>query len=162
MEYNYFLDIALAIPLVWGIVRGIMTGFVRSLSVFIGIILGIIVSNIFAADLAEYISEWFTFTPNQCVSFSYVLIFLAVILVVLFITKLIEKFLHLTMLNWLNRLLGAIFAFCRWAVILSFFIMLIEYANDQYEFLSSDIKNKSYLYNPIKRVVPTIMPYVKI
>ena len=161
MEFSY-LDIFFAIPLVWGIVRGLMSGFVRSLSVFVGLILGIYLAHVYAPDLSPTISEWFTMSANQCLSLSYVIIFIAVMVLVAIIARVLDKFLHLIMLGWLNKLLGAIFGFCKWAIILSFFIMVIEYANNKFEFLSPAKKSESLLYTPIKKVIPTIMPYVKL
>ena len=161
MEFSY-LDLFFAIPLVWGIVRGLMSGFIRSLSVFIGLILGITLAQIYASDLSPAIQEWFTLSAKQCLSLAYVIIFIAVMILVAIIARLLDKFLHLILLGWLNKLLGAIFGFFKWAIILSFFIMVIEYANNKFEFLSPEKKSESLLYEPIKKVVPTIMPYVKL
>lgn len=161
MEFSY-LDIFFAIPLIWGIVRGLMSGFVRSLSVFVGLILGITLAQTYAADLSPTIQEWFTLSARQCLSIAYVTIFVAVMIVVAIIARILDKFLHLILLGWLNKLLGALFGFFKWAIILSFFIMVIEYANSKFEFLSPEKKSESLLYEPIKNVVPTIMPYVKL
>ena len=161
MEFSY-LDIFFAIPLIWGIVRGLMSGFVRSLSVFVGLILGITLAQTYAADLSPTIQEWFTLSARQCLSIAYVTIFVAVMIVVAIIARILDKFLHLILLGWLNKLLGALFGFFKWAIILSFFIMVIEYANSKFEFLSPEKKSESILYEPIKKVVPTIMPYVKL
>ena len=161
MEFSY-LDIFFAIPLIWGIVRGLMSGFVRSLSVFIGLILGVYLAHIYAPDLSPTISEWFTLSARQCLSLAYVVIFIAVMLLVAIVARILDKFLHLILLGWLNKLLGALFGFFKWAIILSLFIMLIEYANSKFEFLTPEKKSESLLYEPIKNVVPTIMPYVKL
>ena len=161
MEFSY-LDIFFAIPLIWGVVRGLMSGFIRSLSVFVGLILGITLAQTYAADLSPTIQEWFTLSARQCLSIAYVTIFVAVMIVVAIIARILDKFLHLILLGWLNKLLGAIFGFFKWAIILSFFIMVIEYANSKFEFLSPEKKSESLLYEPIKKVVPTIMPYVKL
>ena len=161
MEFSY-LDIFFAIPLIWGIVRGLMSGFIRSLSVFVGLILGITLAQTYAADLSPTISEWFTLSARQCLSLAYVVIFIAVMLLVAIVARILDKFLHLILLGWLNKLLGALFGFFKWAIILSLFIMLIEYANSKFEFLTPEKKSESLLYEPIKNVVPTIMPYVKL
>jgi membrane protein required for colicin V production len=161
MEFSY-LDIFFAIPLIWGIVRGLMSGFIRSLSVFVGLILGITLAQTYAADLSPTIQEWFTLSARQCLSIAYVTIFVAVMIVVAIIARILDKFLHLILLGWLNKLLGALFGFFKWAIILSFFIMVIEYANSKFEFLTPEKKSESLLYEPIKNVVPTIMPYVKL
>ena len=161
MEFSY-LDIFFAIPLIWGIVRGLMSGFIRSLSVFVGLILGITLAQTYAADLSPTIQEWFTLSARQCLSIAYVTIFVAVMIVVAIIARILDKFLHLILLGWLNKLLGAIFGFFKWAIILSFFVMVIEYANSKFEFLSQEKKSESLLYEPIKEIVPTIMPYVEL
>ncbi len=161
MEFSY-LDIFFAIPLVWGIVRGLMSGFIRSLSIFVGLILGVYIAHVYAPDLSPTISEWFTLSAKQCLSLAYVTIFIAVMLLVAIVARILDKFLHLILLGWLNKLLGALFGLFKWAIILSFFIMVIEYANSKFEFLTPEKKSESLLYEPIKNVVPTIMPYVKL
>ena len=161
MEFSY-LDIFLAIPLIWGIVRGLMDGFIRSLSVFIGLFLGIFLAQTYAADLSPVLADWFTLSKNHCLSLSYVIIFIGVMILVAIISRILDKFIHLILLGWLNKLLGAIFGLLKWAIILSFFIMVIEYANNMFEFLSPEKKAESILYEPVKKVVPTIMPYVKL
>jgi membrane protein required for colicin V production len=161
MEFSY-LDIFFAIPLLWGIVRGLMSGFIRSLSVFVGLILGIYLAHVYASDLSPTISEWFTISAKQCLSLSYVIIFIVVMLFVAIAARILDKFVHLILLGWLNKLLGALFGFFKWAIILSFFVMLIEYANSKFEFLSQEKKSESLLYEPIKEIVPTIMPYVEL
>ena len=161
MEFSY-LDIFFAIPLIWGIVRGLMSGFIRSLSIFIGLILGVYIAHIYAPDLSPTIQEWFTLSAKQCLSLAYVIIFIAVMILVAIVSRILDKFLHLILLGWLNKLLGALFGFFKWAIILSLFIMLIEYANSKFEFLTPEKKSESLLYEPIKNVVPTIMPYVKL
>lgn len=161
MEFSY-LDIFFAIPLLWGIVRGLMSGFIRSLSVFVGLILGIYLAHVYASDLSPTISEWFTISAKQCLSLSYVIIFIVVMLFVAIAARILDKFVHLILLGWLNKLLGALFGFFKWAIILSFFVMLIEYANSKFEFLSQEKKSESLLYEPIKVIVPTIMPYVEL
>lgn len=161
MEFSY-LDIFFAIPLIWGIVRGLMSGFIRSLSIFIGLILGVYIAHIYAPDLSPTIQEWFTLSAKQCLSLAYVIIFIAVMILVAIVSRILDKFLHLILLGWLNKLLGALFGFFKWAIILSFFIMVIEYANSKFEFLTPEKKSESLLYEPIKNVVPTIMPYVKL
>lgn len=161
MEFSY-LDIFFAIPLLWGIVRGLMSGFIRSLSVFVGLILGIYLAHVYASDLSPTISEWFTISAKQCLSLSYVIIFIVVMLFVAIAARILDKFVHLILLGWLNKLLGALLGFFKWAIILSFFVMLIEYANSKFEFLSQEKKSESLLYEPIKEIVPTIMPYVEL
>ena len=108
MEFNY-LDLFFAIPLIWGIVRGLMNGLIRSLSVFVGLILGIYLAHIYAPDLSPTISDWFTISAKQCLSLSYVIIFIAVMVIVAIIARILDKFIHLILLGWLNKLLGALF-----------------------------------------------------
>lgn len=159
MDFNW-LDIVLALPLVYGVVRGLYNGFVQSIGSFIGMIIGIIVAYSFAESFSVQIMQWFVLTPEQSYPIAFILLFIVALLVCAAIIRLLDKFLSFVLLGWANKLLGGVFGLLKYALLLSVLINLVDTVDERIHFIPQEKKNESFLYKPVKAVVPTIMPYV--
>ena len=78
MEFNW-LDIALGIPLLYGIVSGLFKGIVQSVGSLIGLVLGIVLAYVYAKPFSQQLIQWFVLTPDQSYAISFVLLFIAVV-----------------------------------------------------------------------------------
>lgn len=157
---SYWLDICILLPLAWGLVRGLYKGLVLSIGSFIGLVLGIFVAYTYASELAGEMTKWFTLSYSVCYALAYFFIFIAVALVAFLVAKLIDKFLSIITLGWLNKLLGALFGVLKYAMVLSVLINLCEYAGNYVNIIPQDSKEKSFLYRPVKKLVPWVLPYI--
>lgn len=158
---EYWLDICLIIPLVWGLVRGLYKGLMMSVGSLIGLILGIYMANIYAPDLTDFMLKQFVLSKQIAHILSYFIIFAGVTLVTFFIAKILDKFFKVVMLSWLNRLLGAIFGVLKYALALSVILNLFAMTDNYVHIISPEARQKSILYEPVYKTVPTIFPYVK-
>lgn len=158
---GFWLDICLLIPIAWGLVRGLYKGIVMSIASFVGLIIAIILANRFSTDFSVELYDWFVFSDRTMHAISYFAIFVVVSLLCFFIAKLLDKFLKILTLSWLNRLLGAIFGVIKYALILSVLINLANELNNHIPFVSDEKKAESILYMPLKEFVPAVMPYAK-
>lgn len=155
-----WIDIVLLIPIVYGIIRGIIKGAVLEVSSFIGVILGILIARSYAPSFAEYIIKWFDFSSIEnakLISFVIIFVFVAVCLHI--IALMIDKILKIILLEWLNRLLGGIFGCIKFIIILSVFINFFHFVNKKIDFVSKQSIENSMLYKPVKKIIPTILPY---
>lgn len=159
MEF-YWLDICLAVPLAWGLVRGLYKGLVMSIGSLLGLLIGIWIAYIFASDVSEQLVKWFTLSPHVCYALAYFFIFVAVALAVFLVAKIIDKFLSIITLGWLNKTLGALFGVLKYALILSVLINLCEYAGNYVNIIPQQTKENSFLYKPIEKLVPWVLPYI--
>ncbi len=113
-------DIVCVILLAGGIISGLKKGFVGTVSGIAGIILGIVFGFRYM-KLLEYTLGLTTNAPVIDHILYFLAIFLFTVLVFFLIGKLIEYFLSLILLSWLNHLVGGIVGFL-WVAVLIYFI----------------------------------------
>ncbi|MCU0371261.1 MAG: CvpA family protein [Bacteroidales bacterium] len=147
------LDLLLLIPVVWLCIRGFSKGFILELASLIGLVLGILAAYYFSDHLKDLLKEYFTLTDRAMKVTSYILIFLAVMLVVYLIGKALEKVVEVVMLGWLNKLLGAIVGLAKGIVVVCIILFLFEKFDPAQKVIKPDVKEKSMFYGPVMEVV---------
>lgn len=159
MELNW-LDIILGIPLLYGLIRGLFRGIVQSVGSLVGLVLGIVIAYAYADVFGQQLVQWFVLTPNQSYTIAFILLFIAMVILCALVVKIIDKFLSIITLGWVNKLLGGCFGFLKVALLLSVLIYLVDRVDERFKWIQPEVKQHSLLYNPVKMVVPTLMPYV--
>jgi membrane protein required for colicin V production len=152
------LDVFLFIIIAYGFIRGLFKGLVLELSSLIGIILGIVAGRLYAHPFAEMIKGWFDITIEHAQPIAFVLIFILVSILLHLIALAIDKSLNLIALGWANKILGSLFGGLKYIILLSVLLNLFYYLNAKRVFISEATTEKSILYNPIKKIIPTIAP----
>ncbi len=116
-------DLVIAIVLLAGFLIGLSRGFVRGLLGLAGLGLGVVLAASFHEQVAETV---FTFVPGEAASriVAFVVIFLAIVILVGFIARLIAKALKLSSLGWFDGLLGGLLGLAI-AVIVSGVLLLL-------------------------------------
>jgi membrane protein required for colicin V production len=152
------LDLFLLIPVVWLCIRGFSKGFIIELASLIGLVLGILAAYYFAGYVQDMLKDYFTFSDKATKIIAYILIFLAVMLVVYLIGKVIEKTIDLIALGWLNKLLGAIFGLAKGIVLVSIILFIIEKADSDNKVIKPNVKERSMFYQPVMELVHFIVP----
>lgn len=89
-------------------IRGYMKGFIVAAFSVLAILLGIICSLKLSEKLATYLLEKDIISSGWAPVLSYIILFIAVILLVNLVAKAIEKSLQAVMLGWANRALGGL------------------------------------------------------
>jgi len=158
---DYILDIILVIPLAWGLVRGLYKGFLLSVGSLVGLIIGIYVANAYSSEVSEYVLRQFVLSKGSAHAISFFILFAGVTFICFLISKLLDRFFKLVMLSWLNRLLGALFGILKSALIVSVILNLVVMVDRYVSFIPEQTKQESVLYEPMLKMVPTILPYVK-
>lgn len=157
---SHWLDICLLVPLAWGLIRGIFKGLVLSVGSLLGLFLGIFIANAYADDVAKAFTEWFTLSGTACYVIAFLVIFVGVSLLTFIVAKVLDRFLAVITLAWLNRTLGAIFGLLKYALILSVILNLFDSVGNYINIIPEASKEKSILYRPVQKFLPAIMPYV--
>lgn len=155
-----WIDIILAIPLLIGLAVGIYKGILKTIGTLIGLFLSILLAYCFADNLTAFVESCFAVSSNQSYVLSFALIFITTFILCVIVVKIIEKFLEAVTLGWANRLAGGLFGVLKYALLLSVLINLVDAVDSRFHFIPSQQKESSFLYKPVKAVVPTIMPYV--
>jgi len=84
--------------------------------------------------------------------------FLVIVICVYALAKILEKMIKLVALGMVNRITGALFGGLKLALILGVMIMLIDQADGRFQFLSTELKSESVLYNPMLNIVQHVIP----
>ena len=154
------LDIVLFIILIYGIAKGIIKGFVLEAASFVGVILGIYLAKIYSDRTAVSVHEWFYLSTKYAKPMGFLLLFVLVILICHFLAKLLDRAVKLVLLDWLNKVAGAFLGLLKYALVLSIFLNVFQVMDNKVKMIKQEKKDSSLLYNPLKNLVPTIMPYV--
>ena len=142
-------------------VIGLKDGFIRQVVALAALILGLYLSVRFSAPVGQWITERWHLEPFWIKVLSFSVIFIAVALVLSLLGKLLEKVLRITMLGWLNRLLGLVFAMITTALIVGTLIYVLNSANGLLEFIPEEKLAESRLYKPLLHLAKTVFPYLK-
>ncbi len=155
---THWLDIALAVPLVWMTYQGFRRGFIMEVSRLIALIAGVYLAARFADLLSEYIyrNTDITWDFLPIVSFAFILV--AVIVLVYFFGKMLGQVVRMVAMGWADKAAGALFGLCRAAFVISLALMMLGRFGVLDSFSQSETAKQSYLYKPLESVAPFILP----
>jgi membrane protein required for colicin V production len=72
-----------------------------------------------------------------------------------------EGIIKITLLTWVDRLLGVIFAILKTAFILSLIFYLLNSINGLWDFLPKEKFADSHIYHFVSRIAPAVFPYIR-
>lgn len=156
------LDIIILICLVPAIIQGIRKGFVSQVistaSLFVGIWLACKYSNTVGCWLGGFING----ASEQALNITgFIIILLAVCLILMLVSRILEGLLNLITLGWLNKLLGVAFAIVKCVLILGAVSFVFEYLNTTFSLVNHEYIADSALYGTVKDIADTVFPYAK-
>lgn len=153
-----WLDIVLAIPLLWFTYKGFKNGFIIELASLAALVLGIYLAMHFSFYTEEYLRDNFEIAENYLYIVSFAITFIIVALLVFIAGKIIHKLVSIIALGFLNRLLGGIFGLLKTAIVLSVILYFMNGFDTNSSIIKPEVKDDSYLYDPIESIVPLIIP----
>ncbi|HBL71771.1 MAG TPA: hypothetical protein DD409_02105 [Bacteroidales bacterium] len=152
-----WLDVVLGILLALNIFSGFKHGFFEEVAGFAGLIAGLFVALAIDDEVSCLLATQLGVGHTWSSILGFFLPFIAVILVFLAGAKLFTHFFKALSLGWLNRLAGAAFSLLKGLLILSILLNLYERVDEDKSLLGSQIARSS-LYEPVRRVAPSIFP----
>ena len=156
-----YLDIILAIPLIWGLYKGVIKGIVKELAALIALIAGIYGAVHFADNIHPYLKEQFAIESSFLPIVSFAITFIVIVLAVKLIGFIIDKIVKAVALGIISRLLGGVFGVLKTAFILSALLLIINTFDYYLKLIPIEQKKQSVLYKPISNMILSIMPNVK-
>ncbi len=158
--YMEIFDFVVGIILIFFLFKGFKNGFIIELASTVAIIVGIILAVTFSGVVAHWLSAYITSKYISIIAFFIVLI-LAIIGVKLLAT-IIDKIIKAIALSGLNRFAGAIFGTLKAGFILSIILMILNMFSFSQNWFTPEMKEKSYLYNPIENLAPKTLDILNI
>jgi membrane protein required for colicin V production len=151
--FYMWIDILFVLLLVFAIYKGYTKGLIIAICSLIAWLLGITAALKLSAVTADYLHKHYQLGSYWLPVATFVLLFIAVVLLVRLIAKLLEKVVQLALLGWLNRLLGICLYLFIYTVVLSILLWL---ANQVY-LLPPQVKASSKVYPYIAPLGPHIV-----
>jgi membrane protein required for colicin V production len=149
-----FFDIIICIPLIWGIYKGFTKGLIIEVAGLAAFFLGIWA----ATKFSESLKSLFSFAGKYDGVVAFCLLFLAAIILIFLIAKLINKIVEGAALSSVNKIVGAAFGGLKFALILSVLFFVLDAIEKSYPMLSVKTKEESLLYKPVSIIAPTVIP----
>jgi len=157
-----WLDIVIVIPLVWGAYQGYKKGFVIELASLAALILGIYAAIYFSYYIAGLLGDNTSLDDKYINITAFILTFILVVLTVYFIGRLIEKFIDILMLSFINRVAGIIFGIFKWAFLLSILIFVMDIFDEKKTLVNEETRKNSIMFTPIASFAPKVIPRLNI
>lgn len=157
------MDIIILVIIAASAVWGIFKGFVRQIVSIAALLLGVWCAFKFTAYLSAQAKELLSLSiaQNTLHIIMFVVIFILVMILAHFIGKGIEGIVKLSMLGWLNRLLGFLFGALKATIILSIAAYLINYINNMLHIIPQDIFSGSRGYAFLEHFHRNIFPFLE-
>jgi len=156
-----YIDIIILVILIIAAILGLKKGFVRQLFGLVALFLGVFCAFHFSSFAAGYIVKWFHPGEDLTKILAFIVTFVAILLLIVFLGRLVEGLLRITALGLFNRILGLVFSVAKNALILSILIYLLEALDALWSFLPREICEASLLYGPLSDWAAKIFPYLK-
>jgi membrane protein required for colicin V production len=153
-----YIDIILCIPLVWGLYKGFTKGLIVELASIVAFGLGVYGGIHLSDYVANKIAKGFNWTSPYLPILSFAITFLAIIILVYFVAKLVQRLAEGMALGIFNKIGGAVFGILKFALIMSVIIYMINAVEKSYPLVSFKTKEESLLYKPIGKIAPILIP----
>jgi len=152
-----YLDIAITVPLLYGLVKGFSNGLIKEITSLLSLIIGIYIAVNFSILLDPHLSEIFDNYEQFKPLLAFAILFISVLLLIKLLGHLTDKLTKALALGFLSRILGGIFSMLKLALIISFLLM----TELKFELIPQDTKQSAQLYRPITNLVELISPHIE-
>ncbi len=155
------IDIIILIILSFFAYKGFKNGLVKELGSLIALIAGVFLAIRFSAFVGSIITEKSGFSSEYLPIISFAVIFIGVVVLVLIFAKMLNQFMKLIKLQWLNKTAGIVFSILKIVIILGGLFFMICRFNERLNMFDSAATQKSILFDPCIRIYNFIFPYAE-
>ncbi len=155
------IDIVLFIPLVWYGYKGYKKGFVVEIFTLLALFAGIYAAIHFSDIASGFLNETVKIKSEYLPVAAFGLTFVAVVIGVHFLGKMLTKVIKMAALGLVNKLFGAVFSIAKVLLIYGVLLNFINTWNQKLEFIPQDTIAKSILYQPVMDFTEKILPAIK-
>ncbi len=153
-----WLDIVLAIPLLWFMYKGFRNGLIIELASLAALVLGIFIALHFSFYAKEFLIDNFEIADNYLNIIAFAITFIIVAVLVYLVGKIIHKLVSIVALGFLNRLAGGVFGLLKAALVLSVILYFLNGFDSS--LIKAEVKENSFLYEHVESIVPMIIPRI--
>jgi membrane protein required for colicin V production len=147
------IDIIYAILIIIAIFKGLRRGFIVAVFSIIGFIIGLAAALKLSALVAVYLQKNIVIAGKWLPFISFALVFIAVVILVNWGGKLVEKTFEMAFLGWINRIGGALVYVLLYSIIFSIFLFYAE----KITLFNKESIQQSITYNFLRPWAPAII-----
>lgn len=152
------IDIIIGIILIFGTVNGFLKGLFIEVTTLVGLVLGVYGAIHFSHFLSDFLKDHVSWDESMLQVVSFAGTFLIILIGMVLLGKAMTKIAETIALGFFNKLVGAIFGFLKYALILSIVLIVYDEINTSLRFVEKEKVKKSVLYEPVKNFAPAIFP----
>lgn len=162
LRFMNYIDLVLGIILLLAAIQGFRKGFIVELASLAALIFGIWGAIKFSGWTADFITDITNYQSKHLNTIAFVVTFIAIVILIHLLGKVLDNAIKVVALGFLNRLAGIIFGVLKTAVILSILLLLFDSVDENVHLLPAGQKSESKIYEPMKQLVPTLFPFIKL
>lgn len=156
---NWF-DLTILIFMLIALVKGYRKGVIMQLVGLAVIVIAAVFGGKLAATILPEINRLLDISPNFARVLSFVISFGLIAVVVSLIGTIIQKFVDIIFLSFLNRILGSVVSVATMMIGLSIILNLILMFDKSENIITTNIRGESFFFERVEIVVPAIVPYL--
>lgn len=153
-------DIIIAALLLFGFVRGLMKGLFVEVTSLVALVAGVYGAIHFSYFLGDWLKNSVQWDEKYVSLIAFAGTFVIILVVIALLGKTLTKIADFASLGILNKLLGGVFGALKIGLILSVVFIFFGRMNDTIPFVKQESLNESILYEPVKKIAPTIFPSI--
>lgn len=142
------LDIIMAIPLCYFIWKGYRKGVIFEIASLAGLVLGVFA----AIRFSKMVAVWVGLKGDSTMLVAFFITFVAVVILSLLAGKVVEGFVKLVRVGFLNNLLGSVAGLLKCVCILSVLLYYVTILDFNQVVLTQEVKTESAFYKPVNKV----------
>jgi membrane protein required for colicin V production len=152
------IDIILAVILIFGAINGFLKGLFIEVTTLVGLVLGVYGAIHFSYFLGDFLKDSVSWEESMIQVVSFAGTFLIILIALVLLGKALTKIAETIALGFFNKIVGAIFGFLKYALILSIVLMVYDQISGSFPFVEKKKVKDSVLYEPVKNLAPAIFP----
>ena len=155
------IDIVIVCLFLPALYFGIKNGMVKQLVALAVIYFGITLSLRFSGLASQWIMDHVKISEFWAKAVSFVVIFFVIALLLNLLGKMLEKIIKISLLGWLNKLLGVITTFCLFALVISVLVYFVDSLNNLLDFIPKEKMEESRFYPALLDLSKQVFPHFK-
>jgi membrane protein required for colicin V production len=157
-----WIDAVIGLLLILDILKGVKNGLVSEAGTIVGILAGFFVASVFGNTMAHFLLPLCRNSSQWSGVLGFLVCFLAVLILILILSKVFEGFLKTLALGWMNKLGGGFFCFLKGALVLSIVLNLYQAVDKDCSLIGKEKVKASVFYKPIRNFASSIFPTVRL
>ncbi|MGO4905507.1 CvpA family protein [Flavobacterium sp. W20_MBD1_R3] len=153
-----FLDIILGVLLAFAFYKGLQNGLFIELASLVSLLAGIYIAVKFSSYMRDILVGFVKWNPNTIQVVAFVLTFIAVVVAVTMLGKLLTGIADFAFLGWLNALGGGFFRVLKTVLILGIVFAVFDKINHTHFLAKKETLDNSIFLNPIQKTARFMYP----